>query len=58
MAKKLQELLSERSVESQNRIQQLAEKLILDLHAHNEAMNGELEPIRNESDGANGKNPS
>ncbi|WP_339343563.1 hypothetical protein [uncultured Psychrobacter sp.] len=56
MVKTLQELLSERSVESQNRIQQLAKKLILDLPAH--AVNGELEPIRNEVDSTNDKKPS
>lgn len=56
MSKKLQELLSERSVESQNRIQQLAENLILDMPAH--AVNEELEPIRNEVDGTNSKKPS
>lgn len=56
MAKTLQELLSERSVESQNRIQQLAEKLMLDLPIH--GMNGESEPVRNEVGGTNSKKPS
>ena len=58
MAKKLQELLSERSMESRNRIQQLAKELILDLPAHTIHEDSESGSNQNEVNGTNSKKPS
>lgn len=56
MTKELQTLLSERSVDSQNRIQKLAEKLFLETQAYDGG--DELKVCQNELEETNPKKPS